>query len=420
MSLPPPDAPALALSRALSQRIAQDIMQQGGWIGFDAFMHRVLYEPGLGYYAGPMRKFGAQGDFVTAPELSPLFAQCLAAQVSQWFEQTEPVVVEFGAGSGRLAAGLLDSLHELGTPARSYLIVEISASLRERQRETIAQLAPDHLCVVQWLDALPAQIEGVVIGNELLDAMPVRVFEIDSGALLEVGVAMDEDGSFAWATLAADTTLTEAVQETLGDLPDELLSAPLNGSLHESSREHIDAGSLSSGRYRSEIGMQGRAWVETVGRALHRGAMLLIDYGFAAREYYHPQRDQGTLVAHFRHRVHTDVFHLPGLQDVTAHVDFSAIARAGAAAGLDLLGYTSQSRWLINCGLLDRLAALTSAAQAGDQGAAATIDAARTVGAAQTLLSEAEMGELFKVIAFGRGLADDARGFVRGDRRGTL
>ena len=175
MSLPSPDAQALVLSRALSQRIAEDIAQQGGWIGFDAFMHRVLYEPGLGYYAGPMRKFGAQGDFVTAPELSPLFAQCLAVQVSQWFGQTEPVVVEFGAGSGRLAAGMLDALHELGTPVRSYLIVEVSASLRERQRETIAQLAPDRIGVVQWLDALPAMIDGVVIGNELLDAIQQHV-----------------------------------------------------------------------------------------------------------------------------------------------------------------------------------------------------------------------------------------------------
>jgi SAM-dependent MidA family methyltransferase len=412
MSLPLPDAQALVLSRALTQRIAEDIAQQGGWIGFDAFMHRVLYEPGLGYYAGPMRKFGAQGDFVTAPELSPLFARCLAEQVSQWFGQTEPVVVEFGAGSGRLAAGLLDALHELGTPARSYLIVEVSASLRERQRETIAQLAPDRIGVVKWLDTLPAQIDGVVIGNELLDAMPVRVFEIDAGGLHEVGVSMIEDGSFDWATRAADTVLTEAVTKTLGDFPHQ--------SPSESSLERVDAGSGSSGRYRSEIGLQGRAWVETVGRALGRGAMLLIDYGFSAREYYHPQRDQGTLVAHFRHRVHTDVFHLPGLQDVTAHVDFSAIARAGATAGLDLLGYTSQSRWLINCGLLDRLAALTSPAQAGEQGAAAAIEAARMVGAAQTLLSEAEMGELFKVIAFGRGLTDDALGFGRGDRRGTL
>ncbi len=420
MSLPPPDAQALVLSRTLSQRIAQDIAQQGGWIGFDAFMHRVLYEPGLGYYAGPMRKFGAQGDFVTAPELSPLFAQCLAAQVSQWFDQTEPVVVEFGAGSGRLAAGLLNALHEQGTSARSYLIIEVSASLRERQRETIAQLAPDRIGVVQWLDVLPAQIDGVVIGNELLDAMPVRVFEIDSGALQEVGVSMNEDGAFAWATLAADGVLTEAVNEALGDLLDESPNASLNDLLRASARERTDGGAGASGRYRSEIGLQGQGWVETVGRALRRGAMLLIDYGFSAREYYHPQRDQGTLVAHFRHRVHTDVFHLPGLQDVTAHVDFSAIARAGAAAGLDLLGYTSQSRWLINCGLLERLAALTSAALAGDQGAAATIDAARTVGAAQTLLSEAEMGELFKVIAFGRGLADDALGFARGDRRGTL
>jgi SAM-dependent MidA family methyltransferase len=428
MSLPSPDAQALVLSRALSQRIAQDIAQQGGWIGFDAFMHRVLYEPGLGYYTGPMRKFGAQGDFVTAPELSPLFAQCLAAQVSQWFDQTEPVVVEFGAGSGRLAAGLLKALHELGTPACSYLIIEVSASLRERQRETIAQLAPDHLGVVQWLDTLPEKIDGVVIGNELLDAMPVRVFEIDSGKLLEVGVSINEDGAFAWATLAADQALIDAVKATLSDSPDDLrdesrrdsLNQSMNGPQSEVSSERMDGGAHPASRYRSEIGLQGRAWVETVGRALHRGAMLLIDYGFSAREYYHPQRDQGTLVAHFRHRVHTDVFHLPGLQDVTAHVDFSAIARAGAAAGLDLLGYTSQSRWLINCGLLDRLAALTSPAQAGEQGAAATIEAARTVGAAQTLLSEAEMGELFKVIAFGRGLADDALGFVRGDRRGTL
>ncbi len=428
MSLPSPDAQALVLSRALSQRIAQDIAQQGGWIGFDAFMHRVLYEPGLGYYTGPMRKFGAQGDFVTAPELSPLFAQCLAVQVSQWFDQTEPVVVEFGAGSGRLAAGLLKALHELGTPARSYLIIEVSASLRERQRETIAQLAPDRLGVVQWLNTLPAQIDGVVIGNELLDAMPVRVFEIDSGGLLEVGVAINEDGAFAWATCEADQALIDAVKATLSDSPEDLrdesrgdsLNQSMNGPQSAVSSERMDGSAHPASRYRSEIGLQGRAWVETVGRALHRGAMLLIDYGFSAREYYHPQRDQGTLVAHFRHRVHTDVFHLPGLQDVTAHVDFSAIARAGAAAGLDLLGYTSQSRWLINCGLLDRLAALTSAAQAGEQGAAATLDAARTVGAAQTLLSEAEMGELFKVIAFGRGLADDALGFVRGDRRGTL
>jgi len=432
MSLPSPDAQALVLSRALSQRIAQDIAQQGGWIGFDEFMHRVLYEPGLGYYAGPMRKFGAQGDFVTAPELSPVFAQCLAAQVSQWFEQTEPVVVEFGAGSGRLAAGLLNALHDMGTPVRRYLIVEVSSSLRERQRETIAQLAPEHVGAVQWLDALPAQIEGVVIGNELLDAMPVRVFEIDSGRLQEVGVAMNENGEFAWATLAADTALTEAVNACFGSSLSDDLSDDLRGDLNEALDKPMGEspdGAMDRplqvwqrfpGRYRSEIGLQGQAWVETVGRALRRGAMLLIDYGFSAREYYHPQRDQGTLVAHYRHRVHTDVFHLPGLQDVTAHVDFSAIARAGAAAGLDLLGYTSQSRWLINCGLLDRLAALTSSAQTGDQGAAATIDAARTVGAAQTLLSEAEMGELFKVIAFGRGLADDARGFVRGDRRGTL
>lgn len=402
MFLPQPDAPALAISQALSLRIADEMAACGGWMAFDRWMHRVLYEPGLGYYSGPLRKFGAQGDFVTAPELSPLFAVCLAQQVAQWVQHCEPVVHEFGAGSGRLAAGLLTALAAAGMPIRRYVIVEVSAGLRAQQRETLAREAPQWLSVVEWADALPETIDGVVIGNELLDAMPVRVFEWDGAGLLEMGVccrpgahgpdapAVDSP-QFVWASRTADDSLRAALSEVLPRL-------------------------AGAARYRSEIGLQASAWVGTVGRALRRGALLLIDYGFPAGEYYHPQRDQGTLMAHYRHHTHPDVLTLPGLQDVTAHVDFSAVARAAHEAGLGLLGYTSQARFLLNGGLLDHLAASMDGLSRGLQ----TPAQVQSMGAVQTLLSEAEMGELFKVIAFGRGLPDDSLGFARGDRRHAL
>jgi SAM-dependent MidA family methyltransferase len=393
MPLPQPDPDALEHSRALSRRIAADIAQAGGWIGFDDWMRRALYEPGMGYYSGPLRKFGAEGDFVTAPEMSPLFAACVARQVSQWFAHTRAEVVEFGAGTGRLAGELLAELARLGTPVRRYAIVELSGTLRERQRDTIARLAPAALGSVQWLDTMPETIDGVVLANELLDAMPVRVFGREAGATSEWGVALDDAGAFRWAARPADRVLHEEAAQALA----------LGGVAHDA-------------RYRSEVGLEGRAWVETVGRALHRGALLLIDYGFPAHEYYHPQRDTGTLIAHFRHHSHGDALHLPGLQDVTAHVDFGAVARAAARAGLAPLGYTSQARFLINCGLLDML---TDAAHAAPRGPE-TVEQARRLGAVQTLLSEAEMGELFKAIAFGRGLPDDALGFARGDRSAAL
>jgi SAM-dependent MidA family methyltransferase len=396
MPLPQPDPDALAHSRLLAARIATAIVRAGGWIGFDDWMRRALHEPGLGYYGGPLRKFGADGDFVTAPELSPLFAECVARQVSQWFAHAAPTLVEFGAGTGRLAVGLLAALERLGTPAGRYVIVELSGSLRARQRETIAQHAPGALARVEWLDTLPGEIDGVVIGNELLDAMPVRVFEHDAGVLSELGVALDDAGAFAWAARAAGADLRAAV--------DDARSAPGVGAWPV------------AGRYRSEVGLEGAAWVETVGRSLVRGALLLIDYGFPAREYYHPQRDAGTLVAHYRHHVHGDLLGLPGLQDVTAHVDFSAVARAASRAGLATLGYTSQARFLVNCGLLELLADAGRDAPRGP----ATPAQARRLGAVQTLLSEAEMGELFKAIAFGRGLPDDAVGFGRGDRSAAL
>ncbi len=399
MTLPEPGPDALAHGAALAARIADGIRAAGGWIGFDAWMARALYEPGLGYYAGPSRPFGEEGDFVTAPELSPLFAACVAAQVSQWFAHAAPEVVEFGAGTGRLAAGVLDALRALGTPARRYAIVELSGALRARQRETIAREAPWALASVEWLDALPASIDGVVLGNEVLDAMPVRVWEHADGALAEVGVALGEDGGFRWAPRDADAALRESVATALRAACDYACDDPF--------------ARLGPGRYRSELGEQAQAWVATVAGALRRGALLLLDYGFPAREYYHPQRDAGTLIAHRRHRAHGDVLRWPGLQDVTAHVDFSGVARAARGAGLGLLGYASQARFLVNCGLLERLAEATRDAP---------MDPARVraLGAVQTLLSEAEMGELFKAIAFGRGVPADAIGFARGDRSASL
>ena len=399
MTLPEPGPDALAHGAELAERIAGAIRSAGGWIGFDAWMARALYEPGLGYYAGGASPFGARGDFVTAPELSPLFAGCVAAQVSEWFAHAAPEVVEFGAGTGRLAAGVLGALRERGTPARRYAIVEVSGALRARQRETIAREAPWALGAVEWLDALPASIDGVVIGNEVLDAMPVRVWEHAQGTLAEVGVALGEGGAFRWAARPADPALREAVGTALRAALDEPGGDPF--------------ARLGAGRYRSELGEQAQAWVGTVGRALRRGALLLLDYGFPAREYYHPQRDAGTLIAHRRHRAHGDVLRWPGLQDVTAHVDFSAVARAARGAGLELLGYASQARFLVNCGLLERLADATRDAP---------MDPARVraLGAVQTLLSEAEMGELFKAIAFGRGIPAGAVGFARGDRSASL
>ncbi len=395
MSLPQPDADALEASRELERRIGASIDAAGGWIGFDEFMRRALYEPGLGYYAGPLRRFGRAGDFVTAPELSPLFARALAVQIEQWFDHCAPVVVEFGAGSGALAAELLAELQARGAVPREYLIVELSAPLREAQRRAIGERVPTLLPRVRWLDALPGSIDGVVLGNELLDAMPVTVFECTAGSVLACGIARGEVGGLAWATRPASPALADSVRSALAGA-DGLGPRPA--------------------RYRSEIGLQARAWVATVGRAIERGALLLLDYGFPAREYYHPQRAEGTLVAHYRHRVHGDVLRWPGLQDLSAHVDFTAIASAAGQAGLQLLGYTSQARLLLNCGLLELLAQEAG----GVASAPRSADDVRRLGAVQALISEAEMGELVKAIAFGRGLPDDAIGFVRGDRREAL
>jgi SAM-dependent MidA family methyltransferase len=379
--LPAPPAPAAASSAKLARLIAAEIRRGGGWIPFARYMELALYAPGLGYYMAGARKLGREGDFVTAPEISALYGRTLARQIAQLAGLGFGEILEIGAGSGALAADLLTELARLGCPPQRYLILELSPDLRDRSRDTLAVRAPQLLGRVAWLNQLPPSFAGVVIGNEVLDAMPVRVFERAGQDILEMGVALRQ-GHFAWAP---------GFPRSPSEVPDPLCF-PEDG-------------------YRSEIQFVARAFVRSVGDALARGVALFIDYGFPRREYYHPQRARGTLMCHYRHRAHDDPFFLPGLQDITTHLDFSALAEAGREAGLDLLGYTTQAQFLVNCGITEIL----SETPAADAAAYAPL-----ASQAHQLLSPAEMGELFKVIAFGKGVAVPLRGFTQGDRSGTL
>ena len=369
--LPTPEPRALAASRALLERIGAELGASGNWISFARYMELALHEPGLGYYAAGARKFGADGDFITAPELSPLFARTLARQVAELLGPGE-AVLEFGAGSGALAATLLA---ELSCP---YFILETSPELRERQRQRLRAGA-------RWLERLPQNFRGVMLANEVLDAMPVHALAWTHGAILERGVCADE-GQLAWSDRAAQGAVLQAAGEIGPEIP-------------------------ASGRYESELALLARAWMRSLARFLERGAVLVIDYGFPEREYFHPQRSMGTLACHYRHRVHGDPFYLPGLQDITAHVDFSALARAAADGGLEVLGYASQAQFLVNCGITELLE------QEDPADAKRYLPAAA---AAQKLLSPTEMGELFKVLALGRGVAQPLLGFSSGNRSHAL
>ncbi|TKC78219.1 class I SAM-dependent methyltransferase [Trinickia terrae] len=389
-SLPAPGPTALAASEKLVSLIRGEIATAGGWLPFDRYMERALYAPGLGYYSGGAVKFGRRAedgsDFVTAPELSPLFAATLAQPLAQALEASGTRhLMEFGAGTGRLAAGLLTALDRLGVSFDSYSIVDLSGELRERQRETIEAQAPTLAARVRWLDALPETFEGVVIGNEVLDAMPVRLFSHTGEAWHERGVAL-KDGALAFEDRPVSTT-ADAVR--LADIEETGIA----------------------GDYVTETHEAGQAFTRTICTMLARGAAFFIDYGFPRHEYYHQQRAQGTLMCHYRHRAHGDPFVYPGLQDITAHVEFTGIAEAGVETGADLLGYTSQARFLLNAGITEALAELDP------RDAARFLPAANAV---QKLISEAEMGELFKVIAFSRGIDGTLDAFARGDRSHTL
>jgi SAM-dependent MidA family methyltransferase len=380
--LPPPDEAGEAHSRRVAAHIREEISRTGGWISFARYMELALYAPGLGYYAAGATKLGPEGDFVTAPEISRLFGRTLARQVAQVLERCGGAVLELGAGSGRLAEDLLQALEALDRLPEAYLILEVSPTLRERQARRLARLPPRLRTRVRWLEALPAGFRGAVIGNEVLDALPVHLVAWRTHGLFERGVAVEGE-AFVWRERPlCHPELRRAA---------EAIPAPAD--------------------YLSEISLAVPALIKTLGGLLEQGILLFLDYGFPAAEYYHPQRASGTLMCHYRHRAHDDPFLWPGLQDITAHVDFTATARAAREAGLEVLGYGSQARFLLNCGLLELLAAVPAE------------DAARYLplaAEAHKLLSPAEMGELFKVLALGRGLSAPLLGFVAGDRSHTL
>ncbi|MBK6972228.1 MAG: SAM-dependent methyltransferase [Sterolibacteriaceae bacterium] len=380
--LPLPDPTAAASSMALVRQIRAEIAATGGWMPFARYMELALYAPMLGYYSGGARKFGRAGDFVTAPELTPLFAQTLAPVAETVMAESQPQILEFGAGTGRLAADLLAELARHEQPPDQYCILDLSGELRERQYQTLRAQVPKLIDRVTWLDRLPTEFEGLMLGNEVLDAMPVHLMLWSDDEILERGVVADADVGLRWA----DRLATGQALDVARRLP---VAQP----------------------YLSEVALAGSAWVAQCGRMLTRGALLLFDYGFSRAEFYHPQRNTGTLMCHYRHHAHTDPLWLPGLNDITAHVDFTSLAEVAVASGLEMGGYTSQAAFLMECGLLDNLAAT---------GPTDSVDYLRAAAQVQKLLSPTEMGELFKVIGFTRELDAMLPGFARGDRSHTL
>ncbi|MEP7072761.1 MAG: SAM-dependent methyltransferase, partial [Nitrosospira sp.] len=342
--LPVSSEAALQHSHAVKELIHAELAAAGGWISFAQYMRLALYAPGMGYYSGGAAKFGQEGDFVTAPEISSLFGRALARQAAQVLELTDDGgdILEFGAGSGKLALDLLLELERLGNLPGRYFILEVSAELRQRQRQLLEKYAPHLLLLVVWLERLPARFTGLILANEVLDAMPVHLVAWRDADLFERGVTSSAPNGdeFGWS------------------------ECPLReGELFEAARELIPRIESGSGdisddvsEYVSEINLAARGFMVSLAKILQQGAIVLIDYGFGRGEYYHPQRNCGTLMCHYRHHAHDNPFYLPGLQDITSHVDFSAVAEAATNAGLELLGYTTQAYFLINCGITESLA----------------------------------------------------------------
>ena len=367
MSLPVPDRDALEASQTLQRLIAADIERAGGAISFARFMELALYAPQLGYYSGGAAKLGQAGDFTTAPEISPLYGASLARVTAAIIAQTEPCILEFGAGTGKLARDVLTALAARGVHVASYTIMELSGELRARQQEALRDFPQ-----VRWLDAFPAAFEGVVLANEVLDAMPVQLVRKVDGRWCELMVTID-NGAFALVPRAADDALAARIAAQIADA-DQLIDG-----------------------YQTEVHAVGCGFMATLARMLAagKGAAILIDYGFPAHEYYLDQRSGGTLMCHYRHHAHPEPFYLPGLQDITAHVDFTAMALAAQDAGAEVLAYMNQAAFLLGAGI-------------GELIAEHDVHDVRTylpqASALQKLVSPAEMGELFKVLMLGRGV----------------
>ena len=385
MRLPPPGPDELAHAARL-EAVLRDEIARDGALDFARFMQLALYAPGLGYYSAGRTKLGAAGDFTTAPELGDLFARCVARAIAPVLAETRGDVLEIGGGSGALAADLLLALARLDALPARYLLLETSAELRARQRETIAARAPAHLARCSWIEAAPdAPWQGALVANEVFDALPVRAFQRDADRVHARAVEW-RDGRFAWTLRPADAALAARV-------------------------DALAAGSPWPAPYRSELCELLPAWIAEVTRTLARGIALFVDYGYPRREYYLPERREGTLVAHYRHRAHDDVLLWPGLADITAFVDFTAVAEAGHAAGLDVVAYLSQAQFLFANGLAAELEESTRLP-----------DRERLLLAQQAkrLTLPGDMGERFQAIAFARALDPELLPFAALDRSHRL
>jgi len=368
LELPLPDVDAIAHSNRLAERIITRIEQGNGVIGFDEYMQAVLYEPGLGYYSAGSTKFGAAGDFVTAPEISALFGSCLAAQCVNLFEQgCAPRLLEFGAGSGSLCAHILQS----ATQIERYYILDISAQLIARQRQYLAQQLPAELFhKIEWLEGLPETFDGILLANEVLDAMPVHILLKQHG-WGELGVGYDGE-RFCWRAFSSDSPAVaeiERIESRLGELPDG---------------------------YCSEVNLNYQPWLAALSQACRRAVVLIIDYGYEQAQYYHPERISGSLICHYRHRVHPDPLIYPGLQDVTAFVDFDALADAAEGNGFAIAGLVSQAEFLISNGLLEIAREQVEKAD--------TKECMAISQQVKTLTLPTEMGEIFKVLALQKNI----------------
>jgi SAM-dependent MidA family methyltransferase len=386
-----PGLAQIAHTEALVQVIKARVDENNGWIGFEAFMELALYAPGLGYYSAGATKFGESGDFITAPLMGNQFAGCIARQCIEIFENLpvdDPTtIIEFGAGTGQLALDLLVYLDIHHRFPDRYLVVETSADMKQRQQALIESTHPEYLAAMEWLNIIPEQsISGVVIANELLDAFPVMRFEVDDeGTARELGVTVS-DGQFTWEV--SSQQISQQFQERLTDY------------------------SLPSG-YRGEINRRAEAWIRTVGDKLGSGVMLLVDYGYPRDEYYHRDRTQGTLKCHYQHQSHNDPFFYPGIQDITTHVDFSAVAAAASHAGLDVAGYCSQGGFLLSMGLLENF----EKKRESDIPATDTVSLSQEV---KKLTLPHEMGEIFKVIALSKNHPYPLSGFTMQNHSGRL
>jgi SAM-dependent MidA family methyltransferase len=388
VDLPPLTADEAAHSRALEDRIRGEIEARGGWIGFARFMELALYEPGLGYYSAGARKLGAAGDFVTAPEVAPVFSRCVARQCAEVLATLGGgEILEFGAGSGAMAAVLLDELARLGALPARYCILDVSADLRERQRATLTQACPQLLERVAWLDRLPGTLTGVMLANEVLDAMPVERFVMRGGVVNELGVTW-QLGRLEWSEIRA--------------------GAPLATAVHNIEREVGEA--LPDG-FTSELNLRLGGWFAGLARALTSGVIFAIDYGLPRREYYAAERRMGTMLCHYRHRFHDDPFTRIGLQDIGAWVDFSAAAGAAQAAGLEIAGFTTQAHFLIGCGIGSYMSEVSN------------LDLVQRLNLsrqAMLLTLPGEMGERFKALGLARGYHAPLSGFSVRDLRRLL